>query len=163
MQSRVVLPSSSSSALPGALDTDLALGRFAAASPAAALPVRAVGQAPAEPRGFPAADTLVAPRVQLWLLGVLFALNAVDALMTLLAVRLGVATEANPIMAAALEVGEPMFLASKMIIVGLGCLVLWLARRRRIAQIGACVCVAAYSAIALVHVWTGVLISRALG
>ena len=96
------------------------------------------------------------------LLFTLTVLNAIDAVMTLWAVRLGVATEANPIMAAALSVGEPVFFVAKMAVVGAGCAVLWAARRHRIAQIGAWLCVAVYLALAVVHIWTGAFIAEAL-
>jgi len=89
-------------------------------------------------------------------------LNALDAVMTMWAVRLGVATEANPIMAAALSLGEPVFFVAKMTVVGAGCAVLWAARRHRIAQIGAWLCVAVYFALAVVHIWTGAFIAEAL-
>lgn len=106
--------------------------------------------------------TLVGPMVLARMLVALLVLNVIDAVMTLWAIRLGVATEANPIMAAALEIGEPVFLLTKLSVVGVGCAVLWAARHRRIAQIGTCVCVTVYVFLAAVHMWTGALIAEAL-
>ena len=72
-------------------------------------------------------------------------LNLLDALFTLVYIAAGVATEANPVMAFFLGIGEPVFILAKMFMVGVG--VTFLARlavTRRLAAAGLVVTAACY-------------------
>ncbi len=79
-------------------------------------------------------------------------LNLMDALLTLGVVSTGLAVEANPVMAAALEQGPHVFLAAKLALVSAGTLVMWRLRWNRFALVGALVVFAAYIAVSLVHI-----------
>src|SRR4051812_18205498 len=62
--------------------------------------------------------------------------NLLDAILTLCVVLSGNASEANPLMAHALDRGPLLFTASKLVLVSVGILVLWRERARRLAVIG---------------------------
>lgn len=159
MQGRVVLPPVVSPPLVPRVTVAYGPGGALDSVPA---PVSAEGSEPVAALAPSVERRGLSPRTVARLLVALMALNLLDAVMTLWAVRLGVATEANPVMAMALDLGEPVFLLAKIGVVGIGCAVLWAARHRRIAQLGACGCVAVYVLLALVHVVTGALIAEAL-
>lgn len=79
-------------------------------------------------------------------------LNLLDALFTLVYIAAGVATEANPIMAFFLGVGEPAFILAKMFMVGVG--VTFLARlavTRRLAAFGLVVTAGCYTLLLGYH------------
>ena len=59
------------------------------------------------------------------LIGMLFILNAIDAVATVTWVSAGVATEANPLMAHLLELHPVVFVATKLTLVGLCSYLLW--------------------------------------
>jgi hypothetical protein len=85
----------------------------------------------------------------------LFALNIVDAVVTIIWVRNGWATEGNYLMAVALDFGEAPFMAIK---IGMGLFtagVLLCGSQYRLAHIGARVALAAYSFAMLSHALTG--------
>ncbi len=85
----------------------------------------------------------------------LFALNIVDAVITIMWVRNGWATEGNYLMAAVLDSGEVTFLAVKL---GMGLFtatVLLYGSEYRLAQIGARVGLLAYSFAIVSHILTG--------
>lgn len=92
----------------------------------------------------------------------LFLLNLLDAVATLLWVEAGLATEANPVMAAALDSGPATFLGAKIAVVTLSMALLWRHRARlfpRIAAIPLCLLYAAVGGVHLgVAVWLGVLV-----
>ena len=65
---------------------------------------------------------------------IIFTLNILDAIMTLFWIDLGVAKEANPMMAAALEGGAAHFLICKISLVALGCLLLYKYRKNLLSK-----------------------------
>lgn len=85
----------------------------------------------------------------------LFSLNLLDAILTIVWVRNGVATEGNLIMARILESGDMAFLASKIAIGTLAALVLLRWGNRRLAQYGITVALAVYISLLGIHVITG--------
>jgi len=89
----------------------------------------------------------------------LFALNLVDAIVTLIWIRNGWAAEGNYLMATALDFGEVPFLARKL---GMGLFtagVLLYGSQYRLAHIGARVALAAYSVAIASHILTGFAVS----
>lgn len=92
---------------------------------------------------------LVAPTI------LLFALNLLDALLTIVWVRSGVATESNQLMARLLEIGDGPFLAVKIAIGFLAAIVLLRARNRRLARYGVTIALAVYLGLMGIHVFTG--------
>jgi hypothetical protein len=78
--------------------------------------------------------------------------NLVDAIVTLWVVSSGIATEANPLMARALERGPVAFAICKLGVVSLGVLVLWRERARRLAVVGAVAVFAVYLLVMAYHV-----------
>lgn len=85
----------------------------------------------------------------------LFALNLLDALLTIFWVRNGVATEGNQLMARLLDIGDFTFLAVKIAIGGTAALVLLLWGNRKIARYGVTVAIALYISLMGVHLFTG--------
>ncbi|HUR98096.1 MAG TPA: DUF5658 family protein, partial [Pyrinomonadaceae bacterium] len=89
----------------------------------------------------------------------LFALNMVDAVITIVWVRNGWATEANYLMATALDLGAAPFMVIKL---GMGLFmasVLLYGSQYRLAHIGTNVALAAYSVAILSHILTGFAVS----
>jgi len=70
-------------------------------------------------------------------LRILVAINLFDALATLYWVEAGLATEANPVMAQALEMGPALFILSKLALVTLAVGLLWKHRHRQMARVAA--------------------------
>lgn len=68
--------------------------------------------------------------------GAVLGLNLVDALLTLAWVELGVAREANPLLAGLLALSPALFVAAKSALVSLGLGLLFLLRQRRMAVLG---------------------------
>src|SRR5262249_35917180 len=92
---------------------------------------------------------LLAPTV------LLFALNLLDALLTIVWVRSGVATESNQLMAALLDIGNGPFLSVKIAVGALAAIVLYMTRRRKMARYGLAVALAVYIGLMGVHLFTG--------
>ncbi len=90
-------------------------------------------------------------------LRILVSLNLFDALATLLWVKLGLATEANPVMAQALDAGPALFILSKVALVSLAVGLLWRLRAERFARIAAVPLGTLYALVAGGHVGFGVL------
>jgi hypothetical protein len=94
--------------------------------------------------------------VNLWRsVSILFALNIVDAVVTIMWIRSGVTTEGNYIMASVLDFGEVPFFAVK---IGMGiitCGVLLWGSEYRLARMGTRIALAAYSFAIVSHVLTG--------
>lgn len=85
----------------------------------------------------------------------LFAMNWLDAQLTILWVRLNVATEGNGAMAALLNHGENSFLSVKLLIGALSAYVLWRFAELPIARRGMKIVLGVYLALMVVHLVTG--------
>jgi len=92
---------------------------------------------------------LIAPTV------LLFALNLLDALLTIIWVRSGVATEGNQLMAGLLDIGNGPFLAVKIAIGAVAAIVLFRWGNRPLARYGLAVALAVYIGLLGVHIFTG--------
>jgi len=85
----------------------------------------------------------------------LFGLNLLDALLTLLWVRNGVAGEGNHLMAELLEIGDFSFLAAKVAIGAVAVFVLIRWGYLKLARYGLAFALSVYIALMGVHVFTG--------
>jgi len=85
----------------------------------------------------------------------LFALNLLDALLTIVWVRSGVATESNQLMARLLEIGNGPFLGVKILIGLVAAVVLFRWRHRPLARYGMTVALAVYIGLMGIHLFTG--------
>jgi hypothetical protein len=85
----------------------------------------------------------------------LFALNFIDAVLTLLWVRTGTATEANYLMAGLLEIGDFPFLLVKLAMGSITCFVLLKWGYKSIAKPLVTVALILYIGLMGVHVFTG--------
>jgi hypothetical protein len=92
---------------------------------------------------------LIAPTV------LLFGLNLLDALLTILWVRSGVATEGNQLMASLLDIGNVPFLGVKIAIGAVAAIVLFRWGSRPLARYGLAVALAVYIGLMGVHLFTG--------
>ena len=79
-------------------------------------------------------------------------LNILDALFTMLWLQRG-GTEANPIMAWLLEIGNSAFLVQKCLIVGLWLVLLLVHKNFRIARVGLWALTGVYSLLLLYHLF----------
>lgn len=87
----------------------------------------------------------------------LFALNWLDAQLTLLWIRLNVATEGNVLMARVLDYGVVPFLATKLAIGAFAAYVLYRCAHLPIAKRGMTAVLAIYLGLMVVHAATGCL------
>lgn len=85
----------------------------------------------------------------------LFALNLLDALLTIIWVRSGVATESNQLMAELLDIGNAPFLVVKIAIGAVAAIVLYRWGSRPVARYGLAVALAVYIGLMGIHVFTG--------
>ncbi|MFM9905569.1 MAG: DUF5658 family protein [Pyrinomonadaceae bacterium] len=85
----------------------------------------------------------------------LFALNILDAVLTIVWVRSGVATESNQLMASLLDIGNAPFLAVKIAIGAAAALVLFRWGNRPLARYGLAVALAVYIGLMGIHLFTG--------
>jgi hypothetical protein len=85
----------------------------------------------------------------------LFALNVVDAFVTIFWIRYGITTEGNYLMATVLDYGELPFLAVKLGMGAVTACVLLYGSQYRLAAIGTRLCLIAYSFAIVSHVLTG--------
>jgi hypothetical protein len=85
----------------------------------------------------------------------LFTLNWLDAQLTLLWIRLGVATEGNTIMARILERGDLAFLGFKLAIGAFAAIILYRCAHLPLAKRGLNVVLGIYAILMLVHALTG--------
>jgi hypothetical protein len=92
---------------------------------------------------------VVAPAV------LLFGLNLLDALLTIIWVRSGVATEGNQLMAALLDIGDGTFLSVKVAVGLAAAIVLYKWSDRRLARYGLVISLAVYLGLMVVHLLTG--------
>ena len=86
---------------------------------------------------------------------VLFALNLIDTLVTIMWIRSGVTTEANYLMAGVLDFGETPFIAVKIGMGVITCGVLLWGSEYRLARTGTRIALAAYSFAIATHILTG--------
>ena len=92
---------------------------------------------------------LLAPSV------LLFGLNLLDALLTIVWVRSGVATEGNQLMASLLDIGNGPFLTVKVAIGLVATLVLIRYGNKPVARYGLVVALAVYVGLMGIHLFTG--------
>jgi len=85
----------------------------------------------------------------------LFGLNLLDALLTIVWVRSGVATESNQLMAELLDIGNGPFLIVKLAMGFVATLVLVRYGHRRMARYGLVIALAVYIGLMGIHVFTG--------
>jgi hypothetical protein len=85
----------------------------------------------------------------------LFAMNWLDAQLTILWLRLNIATEGNGIMASLLNHGEASFLSVKLVIGGLSAYILYRFAEIPVARRGMKVVLGIYLALMVVHAVTG--------
>lgn len=85
----------------------------------------------------------------------LFGLNGLDAQLTLIWVRLGVATEGNGLMAWLMEAGDLPFLAVKLTVGALAAYALYRWSHLRLARYGLHFVLGLYLALMLVHAAAG--------
>jgi hypothetical protein len=85
----------------------------------------------------------------------LFALNIVDALLTLYWVRNGYATEGNQLMAGLLDMGDMPFLAVKVAVGAVAAFVLLRWRNIPLAKYGLAAALAVYTGLMGIHLLTG--------
>jgi Domain of unknown function (DUF5658) len=85
----------------------------------------------------------------------LFTLNWLDAQLTILWIRLGVATEGNALMARILQHGDLAFLGAKLVIGAFAAYVLYRCAHLPIAKRGLNFVLGIYVVLMLVHVATG--------
>lgn len=85
----------------------------------------------------------------------LFALNLLDALLTIVWVRSGVATEGNQLMASLLDIGNGPFLAVKIVIGLVAAFVLYRWGSKPLARYGLAVALAVYIGLMGIHLFTG--------
>src|SRR5688500_4508301 len=93
----------------------------------------------------------------LWKSLLLFAMNWLDAQLTILWVRLEVATEGNGIMARVLSFGEAPFLSVKLIIGTFAAYVLYRCAHLPLARRGMRLVLGIYLTLMMIHVATGFL------
>jgi hypothetical protein len=85
----------------------------------------------------------------------LFAMNWLDAHLTILWVRLNVASEGNALMASLLNIGEAPFLAVKLVIGAFAAYVLYRCAHMPLARRGMKLVLGLYLLLMMVHVATG--------
>jgi Domain of unknown function (DUF5658) len=85
----------------------------------------------------------------------LFALNVLDAVLTIYWVRNGFASEGNQLMAGLLDMGVLPFLTVKIAVGATAALVLWRWGNLRLAKYGLAFALAVYISLMGVHVFTG--------
>lgn len=85
----------------------------------------------------------------------LFGLNLLDALLTLIWVRNGIAEEGNHLMARLLEIGDLTFLAAKLAVGAITVFVLLKWSYMRLARYGLAVALAVYIGLMGIHLLTG--------
>ena len=91
----------------------------------------------------------------MWQTFLLFALNLLDAILTIVWVRNGVAIESNQLMANLLDVGNLPFLGVKIAMGAVVAIVILHWGDRRIARLGLTVALAAYLGLMGIHIFTG--------
>ena len=90
-----------------------------------------------------------------WQAFLLFSLNLLDAVLTIVWVRNGIATESNEMMASLLDIGDLPFLAVKIFIGCVFTIVMLYWGDRRVARFGMTLALAVYVGLMGVHLLTG--------
>lgn len=85
----------------------------------------------------------------------LFGLNLLDALLTIIWVRSGVATESNQLMASLLDIGNAPFLIVKVAIGAVAAIVIMRWGSKPLARYGLAVALAVYIGLMGIHIFTG--------
>ena len=85
----------------------------------------------------------------------LFALNWLDAQLTLVWIQLNVATEGNALMARVLDHGELSFLGAKLLVGGFAAYILYRCAHVPMARQGLTIVLGIYALLMLVHAATG--------
>ena len=85
----------------------------------------------------------------------LFALNFIDAVLTIYWVRNGFATEGNQLMAGLLDIGNVPFLIVKAAVGAVAAVVFWRWRKLRMAKYGLAITLAVYTVLMGIHFVTG--------
>jgi Domain of unknown function (DUF5658) len=85
----------------------------------------------------------------------LFSLNLLDALLTIVWVRSGVATEGNQLMARLLDIGDGPFLGVKIAMGAFAAIVLYRWGNRPLAKYGLTAALAVYLGLMAIHFFTG--------
>ena len=85
----------------------------------------------------------------------LFVLNGLDAQLTLLWIRLNVASEGNALMARVLEHGELSFLSAKVAIGAFAAIILYRCSHLPVARYGLTAVLGVYAVLMLIHAATG--------
>lgn len=85
----------------------------------------------------------------------LFLLNVIDALLTIIWVRNGFATESNHLMATLLDLGNTPFLLVKVAMGGVTAFVLWRWKEFKLAKYGLAITLAVYIGLMAIHLFTG--------
>lgn len=85
----------------------------------------------------------------------LFAMNWLDAQLTILWIRLDVATEGNALMAHLLELSESHFLSVKLIVGGFAAYILYRCSHLPLARRGMKLVLAVYLGLMVIHLVTG--------
>ena len=85
----------------------------------------------------------------------LFALNLIDAQLTLVWIRLNVATEGNALMARLLEHGDLPFLAAKLAVGGFAAYTLYRCAHLRLAKHGLTAVLGVYVVLMVIHAAAG--------
>ena len=86
-----------------------------------------------------------------YIMAAIFTMNVFDAVATITWVTMGVATEANPLMDELLRVHPVMFVAVKLLLIGLGISLLWLRRQHWLSRAGVGGLFIIYSGLSLYH------------
>jgi hypothetical protein len=86
-----------------------------------------------------------------WLAASILVFNLLDGILTMVVVSFGLASEANPLMAAPLDWGSVPFIAVKTGLVSLGVYLLYLRRERRLANVALFGLSAVYGALMVYH------------
>ena len=86
----------------------------------------------------------------------LFVLNFLDAILTLVWIKVGFATEANPIMDAVMKIHPGLFVLAKVALVSACLGILWATRHKALARFCSVFGFSVYSMIIVYHVVGGV-------
>ena len=90
-------------------------------------------------------------RIFAWLLVLLIVLNFTDAFCTLYWIAEGFATEANPLMKKWLQISDKAFIFIKMFIAVMSSVLLWIARKNKLAHILVFLIILLYAYVLIIH------------